>query len=289
MEIFKIPYIFSTKTQLKIPIVEQHNLICSKDGFLYFCYNSILLNRYLINAEKNKLPSYNHYDAQLLKYNQLYFAVYRAMDPYSVYKLNFYYCIKTKSHKNLFVKYELSDFKKTEKFSKHFTRQSLEDFLFNTDNIYGKYIIDATNNLVYSLNKGIIYAKSNSEDICINHNFDFSDEAIIKQFNELNNNDKNNAQSIDEVDEFTLSYDLQILTKSTSKFIMIEIAKDYIYAYNFTITFCHKNNFKVDIIRTSIIPDVDEILSNTDETPISKVLYRFYRNDPVYSIKRDHI
>lgn len=277
MEVTRIKSKYCTNNKVQIMFSNAPNqIICSRDGYLYLRDREVTIHRYLEDEQRKKMPYRKHPSSDkhanhLLKFDQLYakFTEYREMtSALSIgpmyYTLSFLYAKKYKGGA-IFAEMMLADFAQGEDDIRIMTKEEIEEFLYDISNVRGKYIVD--------LNRSLIYAKSDLEEICIKNPFlDLSEQGIIQKFNamdqlipyvshdsigkEIKKIGKRKVENIGEVPEFCLMDHFY----GSVKPILLIIKEKGITAYRFEITFISPNCYKVKKNRIDIVPNLSRIL-----------------------------
>lgn len=255
-------------------------IICSKDGYLYLRDGDVTVHKYLSDPQRKKMPYRNkptsdRHATHLFKYGQVYakFTRYRNMaDSFfydeDSYSLTFLYFHKVGKGEAICSELYLGDFDKETETETTFTRSELEEFLYGTSGIKGKYILGWFS--------GIRYAKSENESISINKKFlDLSDEAIIELHNHAKepikmvipyfdeeskkeDDESWKAHTIDEVTEFSMTnYGFNFHYP-----IMLVITDTEMTVYEFEVIYCGKDCYKVKSQKVNITPNLVDILTS---------------------------
>ena len=282
MENLKIKKKYCTDDKVQVAFSNAPSqIICSKDGYLYLRDGDITLHRYLEDPTRLTMPycdnpSSNRHTLHLLKYGQLYvkFTSFRPMGSIYAccdggYVLTFLYAIKTIAGKVVLSEWTVFDgedyYQKPTSTTEFMNREQLEDFLYGTSEIIGKYI--------FTFNGGIKYAKSVNEEFIVQKDFiDLSDDAIVNLYNIMKRpislfgehleDNEDDASTIDEVKEFCIT--------GTGFYnpVMVTITDSQVTFYEFEITYCSKDCYRVDLNEVKVNPDIIKIHSS-----ISKAKY----------------
>lgn len=276
MDTYKMAKKYCTNDKVQVMFSNAlSQIICSKDGYLYLRDGDVTVHKYLTDSQRKKMPYHNKpsgkwHAAHLFKYDQVYvkFTRYRRMNdcilPMSDgYSLSFLYFYKVGKGEAIVSEMYLSDFNKEEG-EMTFTKEELRNFLYESSGVKGKYIFE----WLY----GIKYAKSVGEEISIDKNFlDLSDNFIIDLYNftkapiHFNIFDDNEEKEDDEswkvssIDDITEEF---TLTNGFYAPILVEVNDTAIIVFEFEVTYCSKNCFRVKYEKVVITPNLVDILTS---------------------------
>ncbi|MBE5813407.1 MAG: hypothetical protein E7314_07195 [Clostridiales bacterium] len=248
MDVSKINYKYCTKDKVQITLNNAYNqLICSKDGYLFYKFDDLTLHRYCIERERFSLPNHdpafsNLHANHLFKFNQPYvfFTPYNTSHvPYSfvddTYHVRFLYFVKLPNGDVAYL--DTTDFDSSNTETKMMTLEELNSFLFDITDVCGKYIID--------WNTGVKYAKSKNEILMVDKYPAYCYETILQNYNKFEarrNPSFKPVSNINDVGE-------HVLTVASLGYnpLLVTISEDKISTYIFKITFCGPDKFKVDL------------------------------------------
>lgn len=282
MEINKIKKKYCTDDKVQVMFSNAPSqIICSKDGYLYLRVGDVIIHRYLTDPIRQKMPYRNHpssknHATHLFKYNQIYakFTRYRNMNtecilyPEESYSLTFLYFVRAENGEALCAELSLEDFTLGEEEVKVFSSSELKDYLYNIENVDAKCIFEWSTGIQFVGHK-------REKHSFINNDFlDISDEEIVRKYNLKNEpmycmildekkrqeamQDKSwQVHSIEEVKDFVLTH--HGFLEQYSPMILV-IDGDAMYVYDFRVTFCEKDCFKVASRKRTITLSYDDVL-----------------------------
>lgn len=273
MENTKIKKMYCTDDKVQVMFSNASSqIICSKDGYLYLRDGDLTLHRYLEDPARKTMPYGNTPSSQkhashFLKYGQVYvkFTSSRTMGSVFAccdggYTLTFLYATKTITGEVILSEWAVFDgedfYQNPTSKTKIMNKEELEEFLYGTSGLTGKYI--------FTFNRGIKYANSVNEEHVIKKVFiDLSDDAIIKLYNIMkrpislfgNNTQESedDATTIDEVKEFSIT------GNGWNNPVMVTITDSKITFYEFEITYCSKDCYRVNLNKVKVKPDMLKI------------------------------
>lgn len=291
MDTNKIAKKYCTNDKVQVMFSNASQIICSKDGYLYLRNGNITIHKYLSDPQRSKMPYHNNpvgkwHATHLFKYDQVYikFTKYRRMNdcvqpmPDS-YSLSFLYFHKNSKGETICSEMYLSDFEKRTN-DMTLSKEELKNFLYETTGIKGKYILDK----LY----GIEYAKSVDEKILINKSFlDLSDSSIVNLYNlkkkpmnfqhldEILGTNKRREKKddtswkISSLNEITEEFCITSPTPRLSSPFLIEVTDTTVNVFEFEVFYCKEDCFKVKYKKTSIIPNLENILVSAENSNYS--------------------
>lgn len=275
MEITKIRPKYCAKDKVQIMFSNAYpQVICSKDGYLYFRDSTKTIHKYLDDPLKESMPYYNepssdYHATHLLKYNHIYLKSTTNRNMVSNPRnngsiLTFLYCAKLNKGAVVAEAF-LEDFvKEDEEQTIIMTKDELEKFLYDTSNIDLKCILDPFE---------IVYLKYKDDTSLLKKSFiDLSDSGIIDTYNQFKRgyfigysypSPGLHFKDISEVKPFKI-IPRPSITGNRPKPLIISISNDIITVRRCTIEYVATNQFKVTYNETIISADkLHEMLSKS--------------------------
>ena len=255
MKCLKIAKKYCTSDKVQVMFSNARSqIICSKDGYLYLRDGDVILHRYLEDDTRGLMPfssypSSSRHTSHLLKYNQTYIKFTSSRPMGSVfaicdggYELTFLYATKAITGEVILAEWSVFDgedfYQKPTEITKYMTRKQLEEFLYGTSGLIGKYIFSFND-----FSGGIKYAWSANEEHFVKKNFiDLPDEV-------------EDVSKVEHVKEFCIT---------GSGFVepaMVTITDSEVTLYVFSITYCSKDHYKVELQKVKVKPNKHEIRS----------------------------
>lgn len=275
MKICKIESTFCKDDQVQITFNNAPTqLICSKDGYLYYRFNDLTIHRYVTNPRrfnmKHSHPPFSHKHAtHFFKFNQpyIFFTPYDTPDvsynfTEDTYHMRFLYFTKLPNGDVIYA--ETSSYEFQSKETKIMTLEEVKKFLYDTEGVDGKYIVD--------WNYGVKYAATPHESIILNNYVDLSYESIVKHYNDIQKIvGHKTVDSIDEIKEAlittpSLGYNPMLVTISGTDILIT----------SFSIT-CHgRDNFKAELRHYKIDWDLKSLDQIDDNLPYTDTFKLFF-------------
>lgn len=260
MKVFRVDSKFCTDNQVQITLNQAPTqLICSKDGYLFYKFDDLTVHRYLTNSERLKMPhcykpSSDWHAHHLFKFNQpyIFFTPYDTQYvPYNfiedTYHVRFLYFTKLPNGDAAYT--NITRFEVPNKACELMSLDEVKSFLYDISDpsIIGKYIVD--------WNTGITYAKSKNETLMVDNFIDLSYESILSNYNRIYG-EKGKISSIDDVPPHNI-------TPCSLGYHpgLIILSEDSIDVYLFTITFCAKDQFKVEMSFGKVTINENDIIT----------------------------
>ena len=261
-----------------------HQIICSKDGYLFLRDKDVCIHRYLKDHQRKNMPysrpTSKWHTTHLFNCGQVYvkFTSDRAMNECIFHDsdgfvLSFVYFHKLNNGEAVVCEFYLSECKQEQETEVLMNREELIKWLYDVSEVKGKYIFD------YMC--GIQYAKSPLEEISISQFLDLSNEAIVKWHNVTKEHIRlfdyfpsisGNGEAITKKPKDDESWKVNTIDEIT-KFsmthwgfrhnspVLLAISDEGITAYEFEIICCSKDSYNIKSKKRSIFPEMEFLTS----------------------------